>query len=77
VHEAASFGVPVVVTEFPRAQLGWENSRDLLAADTDPPAFAAVVVSLYRDAALWQTLRDNALATICAEDGRAEYEAAI
>jgi O-antigen biosynthesis protein len=37
VHEATSYGVPVVATELLRTQLGWEHERELLAADaTDP-----------------------------------------
>jgi glycosyltransferase involved in cell wall biosynthesis len=72
VHEAASFGVPVVATELLREQLGWENQRHLLAADaSDAEAFASHVVALYRSEALWTTIRDGAAALIrasCAED---------
>jgi glycosyltransferase involved in cell wall biosynthesis len=37
VHEAASFGIPVVATELPRARLDWQDRRDLLVADADDP----------------------------------------
>jgi GT2 family glycosyltransferase len=78
VHEAASFGIPVVATELLRRQLGWENSSDLLSAEPDDPAeFARHVVTLYRDASLWQRLRDNALERIRKENNRAQYEAVI
>jgi GT2 family glycosyltransferase len=78
VHEAASFGVPVVATELLRRQLGWENGSDLLSAEPDDPAeFARHVVTLYRDAALWQRLRDNAIERVCQEDSRSQYEAVI
>ncbi len=41
VHEAASFGIPVVATELLRRQLGWEDGRELLSVDAgDPAAFA-------------------------------------
>ena len=39
--------------------------------------FARRIVALYRDAALWQTLRDNALERVRAEHGRAQYQAAV
>ena len=33
VHEAASFGLPVVASELLRRQLGWQSGRDLLVAE--------------------------------------------
>ena len=39
----------------------------------DPAEFARRIVVLYRDAALWQTLRDDALARLAAENGREHY----
>jgi O-antigen biosynthesis protein len=78
VHEAASFGVPVVGTELLRRQLGWTSGRELLAADaSDPVAFAKQILTLYRDSALWQTLRANALNRIHQENNRSDYEQAI
>lgn len=78
VHEAASYGVPVVATELLRQQLGWVSGCDLLSVEVgDPAAFARAIVLLYRDMALWQTLRDNALQRVRNENGRAQYETAI
>ncbi len=78
VHEAASFGIPVVVTELLRRQLGWEDGSDLLSAEPDDPTeFARQVVTLYRDAKLWQRVRDNAMERIRKENNRAQYEAVI
>jgi O-antigen biosynthesis protein len=78
VHEASSFGIPVVATELLRRQLGWENGSDLLSAEPNDPAdFARRVVTLYRDAALWQRLRDNAMERIRKENNRAQYESVI
>ena len=78
VHEAASYGLPVVASELLCRQLGWRNGCELIAASTaDPAEFARRIVALYRDAALWQTLRDNALERVRAEHGRAQYEAAV
>ena len=78
IHEAASFGLPVVATELLRQQVGWEDGKELLAVDhTDPALFAHHVVTLYRDATLWQTLRDGALARLAAENGREHYVQAL
>lgn len=78
VYEAASFGVPVVATELLHQQMGWEDGKELLAADSaDPAQFARHVVTLYRDPALWQALRDNALARLAAENGREHYVQAL
>jgi glycosyltransferase involved in cell wall biosynthesis len=78
VHEAASYGLPVVASTLLCRQLGWQDGRELIAVDTaDPAEFARRIVALYRDAALWQTLRDNALERVRTEHGRAQYEAAV
>lgn len=78
VHEAASFGLPVVATDLLRQQLGWDNGTDLLSANVDDPArFAEHIVMLYRDAALWESLRDHALERVRAENGRDSYAATI
>ncbi len=69
VYEAASHGVPVVASDLLGCQMEWENGRDLLSAPTgDPAAFAAHIVTLYRDAALWERLRDAALARLAVEN---------
>ncbi len=74
VHEAAAYGLPVVASELLCRQLGWRDGCELIAASTaDPAEFARRIVALYRDAALWQTLRDNALERVRAEHGRAQY----
>jgi O-antigen biosynthesis protein len=78
VHEAASYGLPVVASELLCRQLGWQNGREMLAVATaDPAEFARRIVVLYRDATLWHTLRDNALERVRAENNRAQYEMAV
>jgi O-antigen biosynthesis protein len=78
VHEAASYGLPVVASELLRRQLDWRNGSDMIAVDvTDPAEFARQIVTLYRDPELWQTLRDSALERVRAENGRAQYQAAV
>ncbi|HVB68898.1 MAG TPA: glycosyltransferase family 4 protein [Acetobacteraceae bacterium] len=70
LHEAASFGVPIVATGLLARQLGWEEA--VLTAEVDDPAgFAAAVVRLYRDPALWERLRAAAAALVAAETGQA------
>lgn len=78
VHEAASFGLPIVTTELLCSQVRWVSGVDLLAADgNDPQRFADLVVALYRDEALWQRLRDNALKRLVSDNNREAYTAAI
>jgi GT2 family glycosyltransferase len=78
VHEAASFGLPVVATGLLRRQLGWDDGRELLAAEaSDPATFARHVVEAQRNEALWQRLRDAALDRLRRENNREDYAAAI
>jgi len=78
VHEAASFGLPVVATDLLRRQLGWEDGVELLAAGAaDPAAFARNVVAVQRDEALWLRLRDAALKRVRQDNNREVYAAAI
>jgi GT2 family glycosyltransferase/SAM-dependent methyltransferase len=62
-HEAASFGVPLVVSTLIGEQLGWENGEQCLVAET-AIAFAEACSRLYRDGILWQQLRRNALTRV-------------
>jgi O-antigen biosynthesis protein len=78
VHEAASYGVPVVATELLRGQLGWENQRDLLAAEpNDPQAFASVIIALYRNEELWTHIRQEAAERIRTQCGHEAYQQAL
>lgn len=74
VHEAASYGVPVVATDLLRRQLAWEDGQDLLASDAaDPEAFARQVLALYRSEELWNRVRTGAAERIRTECGRERY----
>jgi O-antigen biosynthesis protein len=78
VHEAASFGVPVVASELLRRQLGWENGRELLSADvTDPGAFARHIISLYQSEALWSAIRAAAAERLRQENNPARYRSLV
>jgi glycosyltransferase involved in cell wall biosynthesis len=62
VLEAASYGLPVIATDLLRGQLNWTDRQDILAAPADDPvSFAACVLALYRDADLWNAIRQGAL----------------
>src|SRR6185437_5512934 len=74
VNEAASFGLPVVATELLRNQLGWAEGEDILAVPAgDPEGFAARIVALHRDEALWRRIRAGALERVARENGREHY----
>jgi GT2 family glycosyltransferase/glycosyltransferase involved in cell wall biosynthesis len=78
VHEAASFGLPIVATDLLRGQLGWNDGIDLLAASsTDAGRFAELVVMLHRDQALWDRLRNNALQRLRAENAPEQFTSAV
>jgi GT2 family glycosyltransferase/glycosyltransferase involved in cell wall biosynthesis len=78
VYEAASFGLPVVMTELLRRQLDWKDGYEALIAEvTDPETFARQVVALQRDDLLWQSLRNAALERIRLENNRENYVSAI
>ena len=63
VNMAMSCGLPVVATSAAVEGMHVRVGEDVLVAD-DPVAFAANVVRLYRDEALWNTLSANGLANV-------------
>jgi GT2 family glycosyltransferase/SAM-dependent methyltransferase len=65
-HEAASFGVPLVVSNLIGEQLGWQHGDECLMAEA-PIAFAGECCRLYQDASLWERLRTNALLRVINE----------
>jgi glycosyltransferase involved in cell wall biosynthesis len=65
-HEAAAFGVPLVVSALIAKQLGWCNGIDFLAA-SEVDLITACCVRLYNDKQLWETTRTNALTRVEAE----------
>ena len=78
VHEAASFGLPVMATDLLRDQLGWEDGAEIVAAPaSDPDEFAAALLSLYQSEALWSRVRHGALERLKRENGWQEYAEAV
>jgi GT2 family glycosyltransferase/glycosyltransferase involved in cell wall biosynthesis len=63
VNMAMSCGLPVVATAAAVEGMHVVAGNDVLVAD-DAPAFAAEVVRLYRDEALWNRLSANGLANV-------------
>ena len=66
VHQAAALGVPMVVTDLIREQMGWEADREVLVA-SDAAGFAAACARLHGDPALWARIREGALDRVRAE----------
>jgi glycosyltransferase involved in cell wall biosynthesis len=58
VGEAMSYALPVVTTSIGAEGFGLVNESSALIADT-PEAFAAAIVRLYSDEALWESLARN------------------
>ncbi|MDI2111943.1 glycosyltransferase [Commensalibacter nepenthis] len=74
LHEAASFGIPIVATELLVGQLGWTDDTDILAASIyNPEFFASQIVRLYQEEKLWNTLRHNALSRIDKECNEQQF----
>jgi GT2 family glycosyltransferase len=76
IHHAASFGVPVVATSRLADQLGWRNGEELLVAD-DPEAFAEATLKLYSSPALWDQLRQQALAAVARDCDPQAFASAV
>ncbi|HEX4773050.1 MAG TPA: glycosyltransferase [Bryobacteraceae bacterium] len=72
-HEAASFGVPLVVSELIRSQLEWEDGVDLLSA-SNAACFSEKCIRLYNDQELWRELRTNSLTRILCEFSRESFD---
>jgi glycosyltransferase involved in cell wall biosynthesis len=63
VIEAASYGVPSVVTPLLAEQLAWRDGVEILVG-YDAKDFAAKCVALYSNQALWEDVRSAALARV-------------
>ncbi|MEO8715352.1 MAG: glycosyltransferase, partial [Acetobacteraceae bacterium] len=78
VHEAAAMGVPVVASGLLAGQLGWRDGRELMAAEVgDAEGFARAVLALYRDAGLWDSVREAAAARVATECRAEAFAAAV
>ncbi|KDE18946.1 hypothetical protein AZ09_15175 (plasmid) [Acetobacter aceti 1023] len=76
VHEAASYGLPVVCTNIIRKQIGWINNQDILSADSEED-FAKCIVQLYNDMDLWNFIRLNSVKRIETENFIDSYKKSL
>ena len=65
-HEAAGYGVPMVVSPVIAHQMQWDNGIDYFAAN-DLDQMAEYCIRLYGDQQLWESLRANSLVRVKAE----------
>ncbi|GBQ22972.1 glycosyltransferase [Acetobacter estunensis NRIC 0472] len=78
IHESAALGLPVVASDLLIEQLGWTAERDILSGGKpDPQRFAASIVELYRNQALWGNVRDAAIGRVEQECDPARFDAAV
>jgi glycosyltransferase involved in cell wall biosynthesis len=74
IHEAASYGLPVVASGLLCRQLGWRDGLEIVAGgDNDAERFAERVVALYTDEELWNTVRAGALRMLEQENSAKAY----
>lgn len=75
VHEAASFGIPIVTTDLIAQQVGWNSGEALLSARSDDPeAFARAMVRVYSDEGLWNQLRSGASCHLALECSQKKFQ---
>lgn len=74
IHEAASYGLPVVASDLLCRQLGWRDGLEIASGgDNDPQRFAERLVALYEDAELWNAIRHGALDILEKENSEKAY----
>ena len=70
IHEAAAKGLPSVSSTLLARQLGWQDGKQILVADS-PEDYAAKCIKLYQQEDVWQAVRDAGLRAIeqdCSEE---------
>jgi GT2 family glycosyltransferase/glycosyltransferase involved in cell wall biosynthesis len=76
VIEAASYGVPSVVTPAIARQLDWEDECELLVG-YDNVDFAAKCAALYQDQTLWERIRKAALGRVAQQFSIPEFKRSL
>lgn len=69
--EAASYGLPSVITPLIAEQMEWQHGKETLVGKT-PLAFSTSIITLYTDESLWNHIRKNAIHSI-----REKYKPAL
>src|SRR5271167_3504437 len=75
-HEAAAFGIPLVVSPLIAEQLAWKDEAECLVGSS-PTAFAEACCRLYKDALLWNKIRSNALLRVTSDLNETVFTNAI
>jgi GT2 family glycosyltransferase/glycosyltransferase involved in cell wall biosynthesis len=74
VHEAASYGLPVVATDLLCRQVGWNDGHEISAGGSNHPQhFADATLALYDDEQRWNTIREGALQRLAQENNHTTY----
>nr|WP_242012075.1 glycosyltransferase [Acetobacter oeni] len=74
VHEAASYGLPVVASSLLCRQLGWRDGQEIVSGGTnDPQRFADRLADLYSDEELWNAVRAGSLRALESENSEKAY----
>lgn len=76
VHEAASHGLPSITTTLLATQLGWQNEKEILVADSAED-FASQCLRVMSDSGLWQSLRDQGLVSVADDCSGEAFRAAL
>ena len=76
LYEAASYGVPAVVSPLVGEQAGWGHNEECLIA-SDPVEFADCCSRLYQDEELWNQLRNRCLKRVADELSLAKLNEAV
>ena len=74
IHEAASFGLPVVATDLLAKQLGWTHKAQLISANPEKNDFAEKVIELYQNRELWESIKKNALQVLKKDMSYSDYK---
>lgn len=77
IHEAASYGLPVVASELLGEQLDWKHQDTIILSKINPGEFADAVITLYNNEQLWKKIQLNALTKIESEHSTKKYKNTI
>ena len=77
IHEAVSYGLPVVSTRLLAQQLDWEDQEMLIAADPDKKDYAEKLIMLYQQKSLWKSIQGNSIAYVKKKMSFQQYKQTI
>ncbi|NVN01259.1 MULTISPECIES: glycosyltransferase [Asaia] len=78
VHEAASYGLPVIATRLLARQMGWVDGHDLVSASSeDPIAFALAMAETYENEEKWTMIRSGGLRAVERDCDPARFKATL